>query len=652
MSGPWEDYQPSQPSAERGPWEDYGGSSPVSAQPQEEEKGFFASIPEQMLKATPFGMASDMYGRGQKGQLLTPQEESQLRGVAMGASNLATGIPQYLANAVGMGEGINEALRRKEEEYQAGREASGRTGFDAMRLAGNVIDPVAVLGMKGLSSIAPVITAGERIRQGAGIGGAIGLASPVTSGDDFEAEKNRQAGAGMAIGGAIPAGIAAAGGTYNALKNIISPVVSKKGVTRSAVKVVDDVLGDRREGVMERLGQAEAGETAAQAAAPAGSAEFAGLQRIAAKNDPSRYRDMRLAEESQIGKMWEDLNKKMWPIGKGELDTANIAGKTLPKLQGEAEKLAGAAARKAEDVRRFSAAGERADARAQSWYPVEGMPRTPGRYSYADELSKRADKVAGQAADESLILGEGARFKQMQADSLAKHGLRPLDSNSIISSIDAKLNVPGQRASKVVQATLNDLKERINTHSVNGVLDAHDLYTIRKEIGNSVKTFAKENQNWDKRLTSGLEKNIQSSIDDAVVKAGGSRWKEYLSKYSEGADKINARVQRAEDAKKMGVEGLSKAAKIAKMDEAPGTLPNPLHRGVMIVNAIMRRLEGYGGQKTTDEISRLMANPKELYAVMKAATPEERMILAKAFMSNTAISTGAQAAGRGIGSSE
>jgi hypothetical protein len=47
-----------------------------------------------------------------------------------------------------------------------------------------------------------------------------------------------------------------------------------------------------------------------------------------------------------------------------------------------------------------------------------------------------------------------------------------------------------------------------------------------------------------------------------------------------------------------------------------------------------------------------MANPKELYAVMKAATPEERMILAKAFMSNTAISTGAQVAGRGIGSSE
>ena len=650
MSGPWEDYQPSQPSAERGPWEDYGGSSPVSAQPQEEEKGFFASIPEQMLKATPFGMASDMYGRGQKGQLLTPQEESQLRGVAMGASNLATGIPQYLANAAGMGEGINEAIRRKEEEYQAGREASGRTGFDAMRLAGNVIDPVAVLGMKGLSSIAPVTTAGERIRQGAGIGGAIGLASPVTSGDDFEAEKNRQAGAGMLIGGAIPAGIAAAGGVYNTLKNLISPSMGKEGIQRAALKVIDDILGKRRAPVVERLGQAEVGETAAQAAAPAGSAEFAGLQRIAAKNDPSRFRDIRLAEESRIGQMWDDLNKKLWPIGKKELETANVAGTVGKKLQSEADTLSDVALSKIEDVRRFGAAGQRADALAQSWYPVSGMPRTPGRYSYADELSKRAEGVVSKSADESRLFGEAARFKQMQADSLAAHGLRPLKSDAIVSSINAKLNVPGQRASKVVQATLNDLKERINTHSKDGVLDAHDLYTIRKEIGNSIKTYAKENQNWDKRLTSGLEKSIQGTIDDAVEKAGGGRWKEYLTKYSEGADKINARVIRSEDARKMGAEGLSKAAKITKMDEAPGTLPNPLHRGVMVANAIIRRLEGYGGQKTTDEISRLMANPQELYKLMKAATPQERMILAKEFMRNTAISTSAQAAGRGIGS--
>lgn len=649
MSGPWEDYQPSQPSVERGPWEDYGGASPIEPVPQE-EKGFFASIPSQMLKSTPFGMAADMYERGGRGELLTPKEESQLRGLGMGASNLAVGGAQYAANALGIGEGINDAIQRKEAEYQAGREAAGREGFDAMRLAGNVIDPVAVLGMKGMGKVAPAETTWERIMQGAGAGGAIGLMSPVTSGNDFEGEKNSQIGAGMTIGGAIPATTALVGGTYNTLKNLISPSMGKEGTQRAALKVINDVLGERRAPVVERLGQAEAGETAAQAAAPAGSAEFAGLQRIAAKNAPSEFRDIRLAEEARIGKMWDDLNKKLWPLGKGELDTANVAGNALPKLQGEAEKLAGAAARKAEDVRRFSAAGQRADEMAQKWYPVEGMPRTPGRYSYADELAKRADKVAGQAADESLILGEGARFKQMQADSLAAHGLRPLKSDAIVNSINAKLNVPGQRASKVVQATLNDLKERINTHSTDGVLDAHDLYTIRKEIGNSIKTYAKENQNWDKRLTSGLEKSIQGTIDDAVKKAGGGRWEEYLTKYSEGADKINARVIRGEDARKMGAEGLSKAAKITKMDEAPGTLPNPLHRGVMVANAVIRRLEGYGGQKTTDEISRLMANPQELYKLMKAATPQERMVLAKEFMRNTAISTSAQAAGRGIGS--
>ena len=554
MSGPWEDYQPSQPSAERGPWEDYGGSSPVEVAPQQEEKGFFASIPEQMLKATPFGMASDMYGRGQKGQLLTPKEESQLRGVAMGASNLATGIPQYLANAAGMGEGINEAIRRKEEEYQAGREASGRTGFDAMRLAGNVIDPVAVLGMKGLSSIAPVITAGERIRQGAGIGGAIGLASPVTSGDDFEAEKNRQAGAGMAIGGAIPAGIAAAGGVYNTLKNITQPLRGDELVSRTAGRVARDAAGERADDVIAHLGRAKEGQTAGEAAVGAGSAEFEGLQRIARKQAPSEYLDLATKQTQLSNAEKQALDVVTGPMRRKALEAANIKG---------------------------------------------------------------------------------------------------VQSANVISNIDNQLSEKGIRASDVVQKTLGGIKDKITSLSnENGVIDANDLYTIRKEVGNSIATFSKETSNWDKRLTSKLEGKIQKAIDDAIEKAGGRGWKQYLQEYSAGMKEIGSRDVATKTAKKMEIAGSEKAREIAGQDEIPISLPNILSRPTMIINAILRKAQGIGSEKTNAEIARLMRNPKELAAVMKAATPEERMILAKAFMSNTAISTGAQAAGRGIGSSE
>ena len=453
------------------------------------------------------------------------------------------------------------------------------------------------------------------------------------------------AGTGVMIGAGLPIGVRAATPAFGALKDIVMPLLGKKGVTHAAARVVRDAAGDRLDDVTQYLKHAEMGETAAQAAAPAGSTELSALQRIVQrKADPSGFRDIRIAEEGRIGQMWDDLNKKLWPLGKKELETANVAGTVGKKLQSEADTLSDVALSKIEDVRRFGAAGQRADALAQSWYPVSGMPRTPGRYSYADELSKRAEGVVSKSADESRLFGEAARFKQMQADSLAAHGLRPLKSDSIVSSINAKLNVPGQRESKVVKATLNDLKERINAASTDGVLDAHDLYTIRKEIGDSVQKFAKENQNWDKRLTSGLEKSIQGTIDDAIERAGGSRWKEYLRKYSEGADKINARVMRSEDARKMASEGMTRARDIAGMDEMPISLPNLLSRPMMIINSVLRKTQGIGSEKTTAEIARLMQNPRELAAVMKVAAPSERAELMKIIAGRGIYIAGSQAA--------
>ena len=286
---------------------------------------------------------------------------------------------------------------------------------------------------------------------------------------------------------------------------------------------------------------------------------------------------------------------------------------------------------------------------AQNWFPVEGMPRTPGRYSYANELAQRAEGVVGKSADESLLFGEAARFKQMQADSLAAHGLRPLESKSIINSIDSAMNVPGKRASKVVQQTLGELKTRLDDLSTDGVLDAHDLYTIRKEIGNSIKAYSKESQNWDKNLTAGLERNIQKAIDDAVEKSGGARWRQYLTKYSEGAQKITDRVAREKEATKMASEGMTRAREIAGADEVPISIPNVLSRPVMIINAVLRRAQGVGSEKTTAEIARLMQNPREMAAVMKAAKPSERAELMKVLAGRGLYMAGTQAAAREVG---
>lgn len=634
-----------------GGWQSAPAVDEHMAAPSEPEQNFIADRVFKAVDRSPIGFVADIYKRGMRGELITPEEESKLRGLTMGAADPSVGIAQFVANKLGFGEPVNRAISGKEAEYQAGREAVGREGFDAFRMAGNI--GVSALPVAAVTKAAPVVTAFERARQGAGIGGAMGLATPVTDvqdAEDYEKTKIKQELIGMGLGAAIPAGTDLTLGMLRSIKNIIKPHFSQQAVTQTAGRVARDVAGDRADDVVAQLERAQQGETAAQAAVPAGSTEFAALQRIAQRGqDPSGYRDIRLAEAKKIGDMWEELNQKMWPLGKKELETANIAGKTLPKLQGEADKLSGAAASKVEDVRRFGAAGQRAENMAQNWFPVEGMPRTPGRYSYANELAQRAEGVVGKSADESLLFGEAARFKQMQADSLAAHGLRPLESKSIINSIDSAMNVPGKRASKVVQQTLGELKTRLDDLSTDGVLDAHDLYTIRKEIGNSIKAYSKESQNWDKNLTAGLERNIQKAIDDAVEKSGGARWRQYLTKYSEGAQKITDRVAREKEATKMASEGMTRAREIAGADEVPISIPNVLSRPVMIINAVLRRAQGVGSEKTTAEIARLMQNPREMAAVMKAAKPSERAELMKVLAGRGLYMAGTQAAAREVG---
>jgi hypothetical protein len=74
----------------------------------------------------------------------------------------------------------------------------------------------------------------------------------------------------------------------------------------------------------------------------------------------------------------------------------------LPRLQGQATQFGDVAGQKVEDVRRFTAAGERA--RGAQVTPVPGMPRVSSQITYFDDLAQAADEVADQAARGSINL--------------------------------------------------------------------------------------------------------------------------------------------------------------------------------------------------------------------------------------------------------
>jgi hypothetical protein len=191
MVGPWEDYAPA--TSGPTPWEEYA-RKPLSA--------------------------AEKFGQGMRdpidgaAQLLTRMLPDGLVQAGNRANNwLAdnTGLVGRLPEG-----GVDQQVRQQEAEYQARRQAQGESGLDAWRIGGGVLSPANLAIASRLPAAA---TLGGRVASGALGGVATGAINPVTQGDDFWAEKAKQAAAGGAAGGATP--VLAAG-----LSRIISPNAS------------------------------------------------------------------------------------------------------------------------------------------------------------------------------------------------------------------------------------------------------------------------------------------------------------------------------------------------------------------------------------------------------------------------------------------
>jgi hypothetical protein len=162
-----------------------------------------------------------------------------------------------------------------------------------------------------------------------------------------------------------------------------------------------------------------------------------------------------------------------------------------------------------------------------------------------------------QASDEFANIAKQRRneagFIENQIGSLEAHGLRPLDAGSITAAIDQKLSTPGLRASsnmtKVLQAVKDDIANL--TEKGGGVIDAHDLYTLRKEGINEriMQIMGQTDPKVSAKVTRNVLQEVRPLIDDAIEKAGGTGWKDYLKTYSQSMQAIDQKAMAAQAAK-------------------------------------------------------------------------------------------------------
>ena len=525
-------------------------------------------------------------------------------GVIKGGGNVMFGGQQLVGKglqalgATDTGRALIEDAARRQAETQA-RVAPfkeefpvstgiGEYGTEAALLAplgGVLAKPVAALATRA-PALAPVANAlrtsgfstgiatkgaplatratdiGARLVGGGTVGGAT---AAITSPEEIST--GAEIGAALSMAPPVVKGLAKSAG-------FVTDAFSGKLAQVGAGKIARDVAGERIGAIRAALEAAPSDITAAQAASGVQRDAWQALGAMTSKTDDmstllkkqfsddlavlqraaegGNATEARAAYEQSIKR----LNQFTADMRNVELQAANQAGQTINRLAPQAQqRQAGMVNALREGMPMGqplpgqAAINAATEAAQQAAAAAKGKPGFLSQGDRSQEWQATSDVFADIAKQRRAEAG----FIENQIGSLEAYGLRPLDANSITSAIDAKLAQPGLRASSNVTQVLQAVKDDIAnlTQKGGGVIDAHDLYTLRKEGINEriMQIMGQTDPKISAKVTRSVLQEVRPLIDDAIEKAGGTGWRNYLKTYSQGMQAIDQKSLAAEAAR-------------------------------------------------------------------------------------------------------
>jgi hypothetical protein len=165
--------------------------------------------------------------------------------------------------------------------------------------------------------------------------------------------------------------------------------------------------------------------------------------------------------------------------------------------------------------------------------------------------SSDEQRQAGEAFSDIARQRRAERdFLQRQMGSLEDYGLRPLSIGNVTDAIQASMTAPGKRMSKIHQQVMGQLDAQLRSAAAlnGGIVDVRDLYTIRKEGVNEIidTLMAGRDPKVSKKVAADVLSVVRPEIDKAIIRAGGTEWKQYLDTFSKGAKDLEKRQMAAE----------------------------------------------------------------------------------------------------------
>jgi len=517
--------------------------------------------------------------------------EAMSQGVISGGGNVMLGGQRLLGkglSAVGAtdtGAFLQEDAARRLAQSQA-TVAPFKQEFPVFTGAGELGGEVLGTGPVGMAIAAPLraIPAAAPLAQAIRTGGFSGgnlatrVAGGATLGGATSALINPEEAGSGAMGGAVVAAVA---------PPIVNVLARSSGFLKDAFtgqlagikagKISREVAGDRIGAIRAALAAAPDDLTAAQATAgiqndalqalykfssrtdemsmklkQQAAADLADLQRAAGSANATEARNIYDQSIKRLNQLTADMRNI-------ELQAANQAGQTINRLAPQAQQRQ---ASMVNALRGGIPVGEAlpgqavispvTEAAQQAATAAKGKPGFLSAGDRAKEWQETSDIFADIAKQRRAEAG----FIERQIGSLEDYGLRPLDAGSIIGAIDARLSQPGLRASPNVVKVLEAIKGDIAnlTAKGGGVIDANDLYTLRKEGINEriAQIMGQTDPKISAKVTRRVLEDIRPLIDDAIETAagpGGPGWRNYLKTYSQGMQAIDQKAMAAEAAK-------------------------------------------------------------------------------------------------------
>jgi hypothetical protein len=240
-----------------------------------------------------------------------------------------------------------------------------------------------------------------------------------------------------------------------------------------------------------------------------------------------------------------DVSRATGPARETALERANIAGREVPA----AEALAAAARQRADEITASGIVPRMRGLEDRSRGQLDVVFQNPEFFTQGNPVERigAIAEGAGQRADNAISAQMGSRqvardMEDYVAD-LAAQGMQPLEVSPIVQQLRSMAGQPGTRADELQSGALEKLADRLEgLANQNGVIDARDLYQIRKTgLNDIVDTLLSGRQpgSGTKERTASLLTSAREMIDNAIEGSGGAGWKDYLSLTRRGFEAVN-----------------------------------------------------------------------------------------------------------------